>query len=114
MVERNRLIEFAPQYYQAAFCVFFSKANNKVASSVTLWSEAKADHGPTLWHALNVLVDKGMLGVIPDDFGPPIYSIKPTLSLRNGQKSKNSPTHLHSNIISIRMERHGSSQQCKR
>jgi hypothetical protein len=74
MVERNRLIELAPQYYQMAFCAFYSKGNNKIASSHTLWSEAKADHNPTFWHALKVLVDKGMLEVIPDEFGPPLYT----------------------------------------
>jgi hypothetical protein len=74
MVERNRLVELAPQYYQIAFCAFFSKPNNKIASSHTLWGDAKSDHSPTFWHALNALVDKGMLQVIPDDFGPPLYT----------------------------------------
>jgi hypothetical protein len=73
MVERNRLIELAPKYYQLAFCAFFSKGNNKIASSMTLWQQAGSDHNATFWHALNGLVEKGILEVIRDDFGPPLY-----------------------------------------
>jgi hypothetical protein len=73
-IERDRLIELAPQYYQLAFCVFFAKPSNTIASSNTIWSETASGHSPTFWHTLKVLVDRGTLEVMPDDFGPSLYT----------------------------------------
>jgi hypothetical protein len=72
MVERNRLVELAPQYYQIGICAVFAKGS-KIASSNTLWSDINANHSPTFWHTLNLLVENNLVEVIKDDFGPPLY-----------------------------------------
>ena len=71
----------------------FPNQNNKIASSNTLWSDAGTDHSPTFWHALKVLVDKGMLEVIPDDFGPPLYKKTDSFNAQwtELQKQSNTP-----------------------
>jgi hypothetical protein len=73
-MDRSRLLALAPDYYTIAVCNFFSKPNNKIASSHTVWAGPGFKHWALYTHVLRTLVDKQMLSAIDDDFGPTIYS----------------------------------------
>jgi hypothetical protein len=70
-MERDRLIELAPQYYTIAICAYFER--NDVASSNTIWATTNARNSPVFWRALELLVERKMLTAVKDDFGPTIY-----------------------------------------
>jgi hypothetical protein len=73
-MERSRLIEIAPSYYEIAICNFFDDGRNEVASANTVWGTTGVKNTAVFWHVLGILVAKKMLNVILDDFGPPIYT----------------------------------------
>jgi hypothetical protein len=83
-VERNRLLELAPQYYICAICSYFGRPDNRVASTTTLWNQAGYSEGraggmknsPLFWYTLNKLATDGFLDALTDDFGPTIYTRK--------------------------------------
>jgi hypothetical protein len=78
-MERNRLIELAPQYYMLGICDFLGQGIfNEVASSNTLWDQCEGvgrseRSSWVFWKTLEILVERRMVEQITDDFGPPLY-----------------------------------------
>ena len=72
-MDRNRLIELAPQYYEIAVCDFFYRLPHTTASRTTLSDINGMRHASLLDYVLRALVDKKMLVTVPDEFGPTLY-----------------------------------------
>jgi hypothetical protein len=87
-MERDRLIALAPQYYTIAICAFFDRTD--VASSNTVWNNARLENGPVFWRTLEMLVEMQMLTAVKDDFGPPIYKRAPNFE-KEWNKLKETP-----------------------
>jgi hypothetical protein len=92
-MDRHHLIKSAPQYYRCSICAFFAGLQNRIASSNTIWSQAKGmENNLLFWRTLRELVSDGILHEIPDDFGPTLYRTTEVFNFTWGEMKKKEGT----------------------